>query len=64
MTERLDLVGMSEIAQMLAVSRKTVGMWRVRGKLPPPITELALGPIWHRRDIEEWAANEAAKSTA
>lgn len=64
MKERLDIVGMTEIAQMLGARRQTVGIWRLRGLLPAPATELAMGPVWFRSDIEEWAANRAAKRSA
>jgi predicted DNA-binding transcriptional regulator AlpA len=64
MNEKLDLVGLAEIARIVGSSRAAVKMMRVRGKLPPPITELACGPIWHRKTIEEWAANRAAKFAA
>jgi predicted DNA-binding transcriptional regulator AlpA len=64
MTEKLDIVGMAEIAQMLGMPRNTVNQWRFRGLLPAPATELATGPVWYRRVIEEWAANRAAKSPA
>jgi len=60
MPERLDLVGLAEVAQVLDIPRSTARVWRLRGHLPPPLTELACGPIWHRKEIEKWAANEAA----
>jgi predicted DNA-binding transcriptional regulator AlpA len=63
MNEKLDLVGMTEIAQMLGVPRNRVNQWRFLGQMPVPITELSIGPIWHRSEIEEWAANRAAKSS-
>lgn len=51
---KLDLVGISEVAEIAGMSRSTIRVWRVRGHLPPPITELACGPIWHRQAIREW----------
>jgi len=59
--ERLDLVGIAEVARILDMPRSTVRVWRIRGHLPAPITELACGPIWHRKTIEEFGANLAAE---
>jgi hypothetical protein len=55
MNPKLNLVGLAEIARMLDLPRSTVRVWRVRGHLPAPYTELASGPIWERKTIEEWA---------
>jgi hypothetical protein len=55
MSEKLELVGIAEIARMVRARRQTVAQWRYRGLLPAPITELAMGPVWHKRDIEKWA---------
>lgn len=60
-SERLDLVGLAEVAAILGVPRNTAYVWRWRGQLPKPITELACGPIWHRKDIEKAAEKLAAK---
>jgi predicted site-specific integrase-resolvase len=53
MSPTLDLVGLAEVAKILRVPPNTARSYRRRGKLPPPITELACGPIWHRKDIEK-----------
>lgn len=59
----LPLYGLAEIAAALDVSRKRVGMWRVRGQLPPPDAVLASGPVWLASTIEPWMdrAREAAR---
>jgi hypothetical protein len=54
--ERLDLVGLAEVAAITGWPRNTVRVYRGRGQLPKPITELACGPIWYRKEIEKWAA--------
>lgn len=46
-----DLVGTAEAAEILDVERPRIGRWKKTGVLPPPITELATGPIWLRKDI-------------
>lgn len=50
----LDAVGIAEIAAMCGMPRKTVAVWKVRGKLPPPDQDLAMGPVWERAVIERW----------
>lgn len=46
-----DLVGTAEAAEILTVERPRIGRWKKTGVLPPPILELATGPIWLRKDI-------------
>jgi len=58
---KIDLVDMTEIARMTGVARRTLIMWRIRGKLPPAYSELAIGPVWARDTIEEWWADRQAK---
>lgn len=51
-----ELLGLSEVADLLGVSRQSVGNWRQRRLgFPSPIAELKSGPIWRRHDIVEWA---------
>lgn len=47
-----DLVGTAEAAEILDVERPRIGRWKRQGLMPMPITELATGPIWLRKDIE------------
>lgn len=52
------VVGVSEIAQMLGVSRQRVNQLRRLPAFPQPLAELAAGPVWHtstlRRFVSEW----------
>jgi chromosome partitioning protein len=49
----LELVGLSEVAEMAGVSRQAVVNWRARfSDFPSPTAELASGPVWIREDIE------------
>lgn len=49
------LVGLTEIAQMLGLTRQRVDQL-VRGDgFPPPEAVLTGGRIWRREDIEAWA---------
>lgn len=51
----VDLVGVSEIARMLDVSRQRVSTLQTRHDFPTPLAKLAAGPVWRRHDVEHWA---------
>ena len=56
MTQRLDLVGVSEIADMLTVTRQRVDkISRTDPSFPEPVAELHAGRIWLRKDVHAWA---------
>jgi predicted DNA-binding transcriptional regulator AlpA len=46
-----SLIGLTEIAQLLNVSRQRVHVLRKRRDFPSPIAELAVGPVWNSRDL-------------
>jgi len=49
-----DLVGAAEVAALAGVPRSTIRTWTGRGKLPAPFAVLAMGPVWLKRDIQDW----------
>src|SRR5260221_1589765 len=49
------LVGTSEVAEMLLVSKQTITNWRTKGEFPEPIEELKAGPVWDRLQVLKWA---------
>ncbi len=50
------LVGLSEIATMLGVSRQRAGqLVRDYDDFPPPVAELASGRIWETTAVDAWA---------
>jgi predicted DNA-binding transcriptional regulator AlpA len=54
--KRLDLVGVTEIAAMLGVSRQRVDqLLKTHADFPTPVAELVGGRIWLRSEIEAWA---------
>jgi chromosome partitioning protein len=58
MTDDKELLGLSEVADLLGASRQTVTNWRQRREgFPAPIVELRSGPIWSRPAIVEWAVS-------
>ena len=53
--EEMDLVGLTEIAEMLGVSRQRVHQLAVTEGFPLPAADLASGRVWERKTIEKWA---------
>ena len=49
----IDPVGVSEIANMLGVTRQQVSQYKFHGKLPDPEVVLAQGPLWDKQVIED-----------
>ncbi len=54
--QRLDVVGLRDIARMLFVDGRTPTMWRHRNVLPPEDGYISGNvPVWHRDKILAWA---------
>jgi hypothetical protein len=51
-----ELLGVSEIAELLGVSRQRVSELRRRPGFPAPLAELAAGPVWKRTQLERFVA--------
>ena len=56
MTPASTILGPGEVADLLAVRRKTVAQWRLRGVLPDPTWTISGVPIWRREVVLRWAA--------
>ena len=55
--QKIDLMGVQEIAARIGVSRQRVDeLHRTDGTFPEPVAVLAAGRIWLKGDIEEWIA--------
>ena len=50
----VDLVGLTEIAEMLTVSRQRVDQLAAREDFPAPIAVLSAGRIWDKAAVERW----------
>jgi hypothetical protein len=50
-----ELVGVSEIAEIFAVTRQRASALRKTPGFPAPVAELAGGPIWRRGDLTRFA---------
>lgn len=47
-------IGITEISKILKVDRKKVAQWKFHNKLPPPVYELAQGPLWDFSAFIKW----------
>lgn len=49
-----DVVGVSEIAKLLGVAKRTAAKYVDLDHFPTPAARLATGRVWRRADVEEW----------
>jgi hypothetical protein len=56
-----ELVGQQEAAKLAGLAMSSFKLARREGRAPEPVTQLACGPIWTRSQIENWAADRAAR---
>lgn len=52
-----EFVGLSEVAEVLHVSKRTALRYSQRGDFPDPVDRLAAGPIWRRTEVAEWGSD-------
>ena len=57
----LRLLGLTEISELLAVSKRTASRYAAREDFPRPVAELAMGPVWLAHDVEEWIAKRPVR---
>jgi prophage regulatory protein len=50
-----DLVGVTEIGDLLGVSRQRADQLTRTEAFPDPVAVLSAGRIWRRADVEAWA---------
>ena len=62
MEDALDLVGISEVTEMLGITRQRADkLSRTAPDFPPPVSTLHGGRIWLRSKIKEWALKTGRK---
>ena len=54
----MELVGLKEIAEMLAVSKQRAGQLAEQAGFPEPLGEISAGRVWKRADVEVWARRD------
>lgn len=55
------LGGISEVAEVLGVSRQRIAQLRVRADFPDPVAEIAMGEIWDLGEVESWLDSGARR---
>jgi predicted DNA-binding transcriptional regulator AlpA len=50
-----DLVGLSEIAELLGVHKRTAQEYLDREDFPEPLGQTRGGRVWRKADVVEWA---------
>jgi hypothetical protein len=55
------LLGASEVAELLGVSRQRVHQLRSHTQFPAPIVEVAMGPLWDERAVQKFGREWARK---
>lgn len=48
-------MGLTEVAELLGISRQRAHVLCKRDGFPEPTARLAAGLIWERADVEKWA---------
>lgn len=52
-----ELLGVTELARALGVTRTRASQFTRHGTFPPPAAILAAGPVWYRRTVARFLAN-------
>jgi predicted DNA-binding transcriptional regulator AlpA len=50
----IDLLGVSEVSELLGWDRRKLSTYIKRGKFPTPIHRVEATPLWKRSQIEEY----------
>lgn len=60
----VDYGSTAEAAQYLRVSKQVISNWRRRYlDMPPPVADLAMGPVWHLCELRDWARRRGIWTT-
>ena len=54
----MEIVGTTEVARMLGVSRQRVLQLAARPGFPEPLGRLPKGNVWRKDDVKSWAAEK------
>ena len=58
-----ELLGLTELAKQLGVSRQRVAQLSARDDFPKPAQRLAAGPVWAKPAVDRFAAGWERKRT-
>ena len=62
MEDHAKIVGVTEVAGMLGVSRQRVSTLSKRGDFPSPLARLSSGPVWRAGDLSTFASGWQRKA--
>ena len=62
MNDDIELMGTSEVAALLGLSRQRVLKIAERADFPRPLAVLKMGNVWRGTDIRAWAAQRTRPS--
>lgn len=57
------LVGATEIAALLGVTRQRVNQLSKEPHFPAPVAQLGLGAVWNTEDVQRWAEQHRPRPT-
>lgn len=57
-TKIADLIGLTELAEVLGVSKNEANALRQRHGFPAPVHKLRMGPMWDKEQILEWITDD------
>lgn len=55
MSDSIELMGTSEVAEFLGISRQRVLVLAQQPTFPRPLAVLKMGNVWRATDIRRWA---------
>lgn len=55
MTDDIELMGTSEVAALLGISRQRVLVIAQQPGFPKPLAVLKMGNVWRGQDVRDWA---------
>jgi hypothetical protein len=53
-----ELAGLSEVADLLKVTKRSALRYSKRADFPVPVERLASGPVWRLNEVREWARKQ------
>lgn len=57
-TKIADLIGLTELAEVLGVSKNEANALRQRHGFPAPVHKLRMGPMWDKQQITDWITDD------
>ena len=64
MNDDLELMGTSEVAALLGISRQRVLVISRQPDFPKPLAVLKMGNVWRGSDIRDWASQRGSTASS